>query len=250
MTAQAPISLSATNQTSNSSIIDTLSLGHQGPEHSSCYQRHSLCYLNIDSQALKETLLPLSLQAARLLQYWLKRKFPLIYTKQPPELKDSQVQLALPYFKIKPKEKLRLSYRLPKTAIIKHSALPSLSEIFPTLKLEAKPILRVYGSYCWQYLTSKPYVQPSSDLDLQILYTNESLQELRALNALLKIKLQQSKQAVSKIDGEVRFPYFGDCAWMELVQNTSADSILFKSAQKIYLLARKELYAAFPSLLD
>ncbi|STX29760.1 nucleotidyltransferase [Legionella beliardensis] len=204
------------------------------------YQRHTLCYLQPDTQSI----VSIAPQENNLLQYWLLQGFPLIYTYQPPHLKPDQVQLAIPYFKIATQEKIRMSFVFSHLSIIQSKPLPSLNEVFPSLNFKSTIAMRVYGSFCWQHLTQQPYVRPSSDLDIQILYSSESLIELNHLHSILRQCLQ-----IPAIDGEIRFPNFGDCSWLELIESSAGENILFKSTQQIYLLPREKLYAAFPTLL-
>ena len=103
--------------------------------------------------------------------------------------------------------------------------------------------IQVYGSYCWQFLTNIHYVQEDSDLDLLISYSDYSLSDLldfcRHLTQQLNIK---------SIDGELRFPGFGECSLGELIQANPTEQILFKTANSIYLETRERLYASFPAL--
>jgi phosphoribosyl-dephospho-CoA transferase len=200
------------------------------------YHRHTLCYL-------KPGVKPLASTDDELLSGWLKHQFPLIYTHQPSHLGPNQLKLAIPYFEPTTQQKIRKSYLFSPDSISHSKALPELKEICPNLVLKSNSNLRVYGSYCWQYITQHPYVQPSSDLDLHIEYTGESLAELAQLYSKLKNVLP-----IKSIDGEVRFSYFGDCSWLELIE-ASSENILFKSEHHIRLLAREELYAHVPTLL-
>lgn len=204
------------------------------------FQRHSLCYLKADAHPL----IAKSGGDDALLTFWQEQQFPLIFTHQPSHLGTNQIKLAIPYFEPETQKKIRTSYLFSPTAINYSTSLPYLKELLPNLTLQSKSILRVYGSYCWQYITQHPYVQPSSDLDVQITYVKESLNELAQLyNTLSKI------MPMNSLDGEVRFATIGDCSWRELIEKTSSEHILFKSTHQIQLISREQLYAAIPTLL-
>ncbi|MDR3501209.1 MAG: malonate decarboxylase holo-[acyl-carrier-protein] synthase [Legionella sp.] len=200
------------------------------------YARHTLCYLNPTTTVASQH----SEEQQRLFQYWLNRGYPFICSRQPQDLAFGKIQLALPYFN-QQQQKLRISYQVSKSEITQSKELPKLNEVFPSALLEIPADIKVYGSYCWQYLTQEAYVQPDSDLDVLINYTAQSLTDLRGL-----YKELSHKSKVLHIDGEVRFHHWGDCSLLELLQNS--DSILFKSINNVLLLSREDLYAAYPSL--
>lgn len=200
------------------------------------YQRHTLCYLKPKAK-------PLTRAPDELLFYWLKNRFPLIYTHQPQHLTTTQIKLAIPYFNPTTRQKIRKSYLFSPASISHYQALPELIRIFPNLIVPKKHSLRVYGSYCWQHITQLPYVQASSDLDVQLTYTNQSLAELTQLHQQLEKSLP-----VKLVDGEIRFANIGDCSWIELIQPSFCDTILFKSEHQLRLIPREELYEAFPAL--
>ncbi|KTD45264.1 nucleotidyltransferase [Legionella quinlivanii] len=200
------------------------------------YLRHHLCYLN--KRAVPE--INCSPENLNLFKHWLGCGYPLIMTRQPPDIPAQQIQLAIPYFQPEQARKIRASFILSRSAISRVSELPALRELFPDLNYEIK----VYGSYCWQYLTKEPYVQAESDLDLLVDYRDQSFLDLKSLYAQL-----QSQFSQQRIDGEIRFAGLGDCSWRELLQ-LSGESLLFKSINKLRLLKRDNLYALFPSLLN
>ncbi|WP_133136719.1 malonate decarboxylase holo-[acyl-carrier-protein] synthase [Legionella rowbothamii] len=200
------------------------------------YARHTLCYLNPTTIAASEH----SEEQQRLFQYWLNRGYPFICSRQPQDIASGQIQLALPYFNHQ-QRKLRLSYQVSKSKIAQRQELPKFADVFPSVLLETPADIKVYGSYCWQYLTQESYVQANSDLDVLIVYEAQSLTDFGRL-----YKELSHKSKVLHIDGEIRFPLWGDCSLPELLQ--SSDSILFKSINNVRLLSREELYAAYPSL--
>ena len=199
------------------------------------YARHTLCYLNPSTIAASLH----SDEQQRLFQYWLQCGYPFICPRQSQELVSGKIQLAIPYVDLQ-QQKIRVCYQVAQSAIIQNQEPPKLTDIFP-VQLEVHADVKVYGSYCWQHLTQESYVQPDSDLDVLIIYAGQSLSDLRGLYQELLFKSK-----VLRIDGEVRFPHWGDCSLHELLQNS--DSILFKSINNVFLLAREELYATYPSL--
>ena len=204
------------------------------------YLRHTLCYL---TQSAK----PISMQSpdhSDLFHYWLTRNYPFIVTRQTAHLSASQIQLAIPYFDRDQAKKIRAQCVVDKSALTQIRELPNIDEVFPDLKLNPRRSIKVYGSFCWQYLTQEPYVQQSSDLDLLIPYEQQSLSELAGLYTWLQKTLD-----IDRIDGEIRFPEVGDCSWRELLDLNSSDSILFKSTSTIDLLRRETLYATVPALI-
>ncbi len=208
------------------------------------YPRHTLCYLNLEN-AVESTRKVSSIQAQELdfLYSWMAQGRPLITTRQPPTISEEQIQLAIPYFIPTTTQKIRMSYLFFKTAINKIAPLPSLSQLFPKIP-EEYHFIRVYGSYCWQYLTQHPYVRPTSDLDLLIEYSYQSLISLNELHH----HLTQLIPSIP-IDGEVRFPDIGECSYKELIQTQEIPNILFKSEKGIQLISREYLYARFPTLI-
>ncbi|HHL3493372.1 TPA: malonate decarboxylase holo-[acyl-carrier-protein] synthase [Legionella pneumophila] len=204
------------------------------------YQRHTLCYMEPHAKSLTSN----TTENTNLLDYWLSQNFPLIFTRQPHSLDPGQIQLAIPYFNPVTQQKIRVSYLFAESFISYTKELPNLKELFPQLDINTLITMKVYGSYCWQYLTQKPYVQSSSDLDILIYYNNESLIELINLYSELRDKLP-----MTPIDGEVHFPNIGDCSWLELIRSSDTTTLLFKSINQIQLLPREDLYAVFPTLL-
>ncbi len=196
--------------------------------------RHDLCYLD----PLTPSPAALSSAQADLFHYWLAQQYPFMVTRQNRAIVPGNIQVALVYFSPQRGGKIRAAYVIDRSSILRRCFLPHLSDIFPALNY---PGINVYGSYAWQYITEELYVQGSSDLDLLVDYQDQSL----AFLAALYDGLQQ--QLLPKLDGEIRFPGVGECAWKELLQDS--DTILFKSIQQVDLLKRETLYAMFPTLL-
>lgn len=203
--------------------------------------RHTLCYLDKTASTINEQ----SLEHHELFHYWLHQGYPLIVTRQPAEIVQmGQIQLAIPYFNSVLAKKVRASYLVAESWITRLAELPSLQEIFPQLQLHTDANIKVFGSYCWHYLTKEHYLQPSSDVDVLLTYHNQSLSALATLYHEL-----HSALGLHHIDGEVRFPKLGDCSWYELLQTNSGNSILFKSRNGVTLLSKKNLYDHYPTLL-
>lgn len=203
------------------------------------YLRHTLCYLNKQAQPLsthKE-------EEVQLLMYWLEKSFPLIVPRQAEQSTNQTIHLALPYFNNR-QRKIRYIYCFAKEQIVSHQELPLVKEVFPKNK-STSAVIRVYGSYCWQYLTQHPYVQDTSDVDLLLNYEGQTITQLARLYAELKEQLTHCP-----IDGEVRFPNLGDCSWKELIRKEDSSSILIKSSHHLSLLDREHVYALFPTLLS
>lgn len=202
------------------------------------YQRHNLCFLKRDTTPQSTH----SSKELHLFDWWIEQSLPLICTRQPALLDKDKLQLAIPFFDEQNQEKIRVSYIIHKSQISYSEGLPYVYEVLPDLIVSSQVDIHVYGSYCWQYLTQKKYVNHASDLDILIYYQHESLNELSNLYEHIK-----KQTTAPQIDGEVRFAHWGDCAWLELIK-PSCDSLLFKSVDKVELISREHLYAAFPSL--
>jgi phosphoribosyl-dephospho-CoA transferase len=203
------------------------------------WQRHSLCHLKKQSEPLRAQ----APQDFAFFRQWINNEFPLVFTRQPDDLQDDQCQLAIPFINPMTLKKERFSFIVNTTDVEQVSDLPDLSEIHQQWQNKDCSI-KVFGSYCWQYLTRMPYVQNSSDLDLLITYTNMSLNQLAALHESLQLTLE-----TPQIDCELRFSKLGDCALSELLEPSQGKKILFKSATEVVLLQRERVYENYPTLL-
>ncbi|HBB53835.1 MAG TPA: malonate decarboxylase holo-[acyl-carrier-protein] synthase [Legionellales bacterium] len=203
------------------------------------YYRHTLCFLKPDAKPIS----PHSTEDRSLLAYWLQNHYPLIVTRQLKNTPLEHIHLALSLFDKNQMKKIRLRFLFEKSQIQSSCELPKINQLFPHIKTDVE--VRVYGSYCWEHLTGLHCIRKSSDLDLLIVYQNESISALQRL-------YQQLSQALKTIplDGEIRFPDFGDCAWLELIQEAFSPQILIKYQQDIALIQREYLYAQFPALIS
>lgn len=197
--------------------------------------RHHLCVLPHNYRPLSQH----TLEQFEYFQYWQNQRYPFVFTRQPPGIENSQLQLAIPYYNPATQQKIRLAFLLPKAGL-QLQALPTLNEIFPKAEKHWNTI-GVYGSFCWQYLTGERYVQANSDLDLLFPYLNQSMVSIENTVQQIKFKLQLT------VDGEIRFPGLGDCALYELL-NQKSQTILFKSTHALELVPREIVYASFPTL--
>ena len=203
------------------------------------YLRYTLCFLKPDAEPIS----PHSAEERSLLASWLKKNHPLMVTRQPENTHPEHIHLALSLFDKDQMKKIRLPFLFDKSQIQSSRELPLLNELLPHIKTDVE--VRVYGSYCWEHLTGLHYISKNSDFDLLIVYQNESI-------STLKILYQKLSQALKNItvDGEIRFPDFGDCAWLELTQEELSPHILIKSQQDLALIQREHLYAQFPALIS
>ncbi|PJD93986.1 MAG: malonate decarboxylase holo-[acyl-carrier-protein] synthase [Legionella sp.] len=201
--------------------------------------RHTLCYLTRNAYPITS----MSAKAMHLFAHWLDEELPFIYPRQPSALPLDVVQLAIPSFDPQTQTKHRTAYLVSQHHITHTQNLPTLDIIFPQLKHHDATSIGIYGSYCWQYLTKKNYVQADSDLDLLFRYDHRSLFSLKTLHQELSHRLGKT------IDGEIRFPHWGDCSWPELIAEKANDQILLKTSSHVGLISRTELYHAFPTLL-
>jgi phosphoribosyl-dephospho-CoA transferase len=203
------------------------------------YARHSLLIL-------KESAKPLNCaceEENEFFTHWVMRKHPLICTRQPKRNDSKTLQVGIPSYDKENEKKCRYTYVIQKSDVLKIAELPLLSKVFSNHSLDIADDVKIYGSYCWEYLTNLNYVHSDSDLDILIRYANQSIHRL----ALLMIQLKEQLM-VTKVDGEIRFEGIGDCAISELL-DTKSKSILFKMIDDLFLMDRFHLYEKYPSLI-
>lgn len=201
--------------------------------------RHDLCFLKKNVYPLE----PICQDTRVLFDYWISKDYPFIVPRQPSSFEPSLLQLAIPYVHQRTGEKIRSSVCIHACDVMGTRTLPTINDVFGRKDLIDCPLIQVFGSYAWQFLTKELYINASSDLDLLIIYQHHSLEDLQKcvhqLMAVLTIK---------RIDAEVRFNDHGDCALAELLDERSP-TILFKSFKGLELKRRDLLYAKFPALL-
>lgn len=201
--------------------------------------RHTLCFLQSETDPLSSH----QEDELVLLSLWLKQGHPLIATRQSEIINPKNIHLAIPFFDETQQKKIRTSFVFAQSSVKHYQELPGLNKLFPAI--ETPYDIRVYGSYCWQYLTQHQYVHEHSDLDLLFIYGGQSLVQLKALYYQITQEFKPTQ-----VDGEIRFPNLGDCSWRELIQNESSATLLLKSYQSVALIKREQLYAQFSTLLS
>ncbi len=111
--------------------------------------------------------------------------------------------------------------------------------------------IHIYGSFLFQYLTNQLFTQPTSDIDILLIYKYN----LYALNAIQDIINTLENQLNYLIDGEIRFEKTNintnnittmDISIKELLSDST--TLLVKTNTDLYLLPRKELYENYPTL--
>ncbi len=202
--------------------------------------RHNLCYL-LPSEGLNKLI---EEESNGLLQNWIFKSRPLVFTRQPDTLEKEKVQLAAPYLDIETLKKTKFSFILDHKDIAYITSPPSIKTIFPQLNKMDFDHIKVFGSYCWEFLTNEKNTHHQSDLDLLIQFNNTSASCLK--NTIGKIR---KYTGIKTIDGEIRFQQLGDCAANELLHSQSK-SILFKSIHQVTLIDRSDLYERFPALIQ
>jgi phosphoribosyl-dephospho-CoA transferase len=202
------------------------------------YARHSLLILKEHARPLPYT----CEEENEFFINWVMRKHPLICTRQSKRNDSKTLQVGIPSYDKEKGRKFRYTYLIQKTDVLKIAELPLLSKVFSHHPLDFANDVKIYGSYCWKYLTNLNYVHSDSDLDILIRYANQSIQKL----ALLMIQLK--KQLMVTLDGEIRFEGIGDCAISELL-DTQSKLILFKKIDDLFLMDRLHLYEKYPSLI-
>lgn len=177
------------------------------------------------------------------LNKWLENCLPCVVTRQN-QLNQPLLSVALSLsadkslfsrqsFLIEPSVIYQHSRALPimrLTEIISHPQLPNLIQALDNLGVEP----RLFGSYSWQILTGRDYVQAGSDIDVVVQIN--SLQQLTQLSVVL-IKLEQI--IARRIDVELVFAECYTVAWREW--QSSAQQLLVKTYYSQELLSRENL---------
>ncbi|WP_454784350.1 phosphoribosyl-dephospho-CoA transferase MdcG domain-containing protein [Legionella sp. WA2024007413] len=213
-------------------------------------KRHHLIYLQPNADFTIASFHEEKQMIEEQVRLWLVKGLPCIYTRQlvPQETVSLGVTLLLA------NKKHRVGLRVNPSFVRQQSPLPQLikmdnffcryygiTELYRILELYLISDIAVYGSFLFQYLTEDSFVSPDSDLDILLNYQGYSLVALRELIDALTHKFNRV------IDGEVRFPGFGDIPIRELL-NLSAKKMLCKSLHRVRLLSRIELYEYYPML--
>jgi phosphoribosyl-dephospho-CoA transferase len=214
-------------------------------------ERHHLIYLNPQAELSIASMHANKKVIEQQVKAWLVKGLPCIYTKQLTPSVPAHVHLGLPL--LYDNKKHRVSLRVMLSAVQKHQQLPQLMEmqdffahyyrieLSNIVLLESISDLAVYGSFLFHYLSGQNYVNEVSDLDLLFNYQGYSLAFLDELTQVL------TKEFKRTIDGEIRFPLFGDIPLKELL-NLSAKKLLCKRKDHVTLVPRTELYEHYPLL--
>ncbi|MBI2785349.1 MAG: malonate decarboxylase holo-[acyl-carrier-protein] synthase [Legionella longbeachae] len=210
-------------------------------------QRHHLIYLYPDADFSINSLHADKVAIEKQVLGWLLQGLPCIYAKQS---YGNTINLGLPL--LHNNKKHRVALQVAPSAVQQQQVLPQLKqmqdfflccygieELDVFLDLQHVSDIAVYGSFLFHYLSGQPFVNENSDLDLLINYQRYSLTDLQEFIALLAKKMNRT------IDGEIRFPKFGDVSIKELL-DLSAKKLLCKSKDKPALLSRTELYEYYP----
>ncbi|AWN75096.1 phosphoribosyl-dephospho-CoA transferase MdcG domain-containing protein [Legionella anisa] len=213
-------------------------------------QRHHLIYLQPDADFAVASIHEDKKMIEEHVSLWLAKGLPCIYAKQGGHQETMNLGLTLLYAN----KKHRVGLRVAPSCVQNQKLLPQLIEMQDFFScnyginglnriIELYPIsdIAVYGSFLFHYLSGYSFVDHDSDLDLLINYCGHSLADLYESVSVLTKKFNRT------IDGEVRFPDFGDIPIKELL-DLSAKKLLCKSKDKVTLLSRTELYEYYPLL--
>ena len=213
-------------------------------------QRHHLIYLHPNADFAIVSFHEEKQMIAEQVRLWLAKGLPCIYAKQLVPQETISLGLTL----LLANKKYRVALRVAPSLVQKQKPLPQLIEMHDffsryygikalnrVLELNLISDIAVYGSFLFHYLSGDSFVAPDSDLDLLFKYQGYSLIDLRELVGTLTKKFNRT------IDGEVRFPGFGDIPIKELL-SLSAKKLLCKRHDMVTLLSRIELYEHYPLL--
>ncbi|WP_454781970.1 malonate decarboxylase holo-[acyl-carrier-protein] synthase [Legionella sp. WA2022007384] len=213
-------------------------------------QRHHLIYLHPNADFAIASSHEEKQMIEEEVRIWLAKGFPCIYAKQIAPQETISLGLTL----LLANKKHRVGLRVAPSLVQKQKPLPQLNEMYDfffrhygvkalnrILEMYLISDIAVYGSFLFHYLSGHSFVSPDSDLDVLLNYQGYSLVTLCEFVEALTKKLNR------QIDGEVRFPGFGDIPLKELL-NVSAKKLLCKSQDRVTLLSRIELYEHYPLL--
>ena len=213
-------------------------------------QRHQLIYVDSTANYTVQSNHPDLDVIRQQVLAWFRKGLPCVYARQTPDALD--VNLGLPL--IVDGKKHRVGLRVEKSSIIRQQHLPRLLDMHAYFSQfhgindidlvsagERASSISIYGSFLFHYLSKQAYVDHSSDLDILVEYSGGPLSSLRKLLVLMNKKFNRT------IDGEVRFPLFGDVAILELL-DVSATKMVCKKRDSVEMLQRAERYERYPSL--
>ncbi len=213
-------------------------------------QRHHLIYLQPDADFTVVSFHEDKKRTEEEVTLWLAKGLPCIYAKQSVDQETMNLGVTL----LSANKKHRVGLRVAPSWVQKQKPPPQLiemqdffardygiNELNSILELYSISDVAVYGSFLFHYLSGYSFVNSASDLDLLIKYQKYSLADLQGSISALTKKFKRT------IDGEIRFPGFGDIPIKELL-DLSAKKLLCKSKDRVTLLSRTELYEYYPLL--
>jgi len=188
-----------------------------------------------------------------LLRYWQRCQFPWVVAHQRPGVRSGEVCLGLPA----PQHwgRRRLGTQIALDGIARQGQFPLLDEVAGSQRWGITAaswmsqgsglgmVVRVYGSYGWQYMTGMPYVRAGSDLDLSV-HVSDFSGAMRALDWLQQVaQAPDAGHAAShplplRVDGEIVFPHGQAVAWRELqaMRQGGVRQVLVKDRFQLRLL--------------
>ncbi|MCW8400068.1 malonate decarboxylase holo-[acyl-carrier-protein] synthase [Legionella sp. PATHC038] len=213
-------------------------------------QRHHLIYLKPHADFVIRSCHEDQKMIAEKTALWLAQGLPCIYAKQFAGQETINLGLTL----LHDNQKHRIGLQVAPSFVQTQKPLPQLIEMHEFFSryyqitdlqriTNLYPVsdIAVYGSFLFHYLSGYSFVNQTSDLDLLIYYQGYSWSDLHETIQALTKKFKRT------IDGEVRFPLFGDIPIKELL-DLSAKKLLCKSKDQVALLSRTELYEYYTML--
>jgi phosphoribosyl-dephospho-CoA transferase len=206
------------------------------------YPRHRM--LRVAPEAWAAMLAETPQDLPPVVREWAERGLPLVARRQACGDVAGSVFLGLP---LPPSlGKLRLSFAVPRQAVVSDQPPPLLSqaaEVAPeawratiAALVQADAGTRCYGSLAWHWLTGLAYLSSTSDLDLLWQVPDRHAADAKAAS-LAAI----ARQAPMSIDGELVTPRGEAVQWSEWLSD--APEVLVKSSQGGQLMARDAVFA-------
>ena len=215
------------------------------------FRRHDLVWLDPAVDAGRLAAAAEHVDCAR---NWVKQGRPLVVARQSEPMPEQGGLLALGFTAHSTPTRKRITLRVPRAAIIRHSRpllLLDAIEHAPrswrpgiyslhALCAKAGAVPRVYGSLSAQAFTGARFLDEASDLDL-LLECSEATQVHALLAALETFPVQ-----TPRIDGEILAPTGWAIAWRELagaIRAGTPKEVLAKSDSETRLIAVDQLFA-------
>ncbi|WP_150467068.1 phosphoribosyl-dephospho-CoA transferase MdcG domain-containing protein [Francisella sp. SYW-9] len=174
---------------------------------------------------------------------WIKNSYPLIVARQ----ENAQNGIKLAISTLEKSHKIKAAMLFESTDIIKIQLPPTLKEISEYFEWRTKTFdqneIYVYGSYAISYLTKKELFTETSDIDMLLIYSGQTIISLKSLLDGLQRCLSR------KIDIEIRFNNIGDINLRELISDKTND-VICKTKLSVYAIDKRELYELEPTLYE